>query len=350
MGAKRKTNKRLKTGRFGLGALWAVATGVVVLGGLAGVFWRMHPRASTYDGPVEHISTGLIDEYASLIFIAQHEGYFKANGLDVATTQFSSGPEALSALFAGKVDTAMASDFAGVSNSFHNEDIRILATVCTSETFFMVGHTGQHIATPADLKGKTIGITHKTVGEFYLGQYLTFNNLSFNDVHTIDLPQAGLIDALAAGKIDAAVLFEPNAYRAKQRLNNQAFSWSVQSGQNIYSLLYGGGRIIREHPEALKRYMQALAKAEDFVRNHNAQARQIIAQRLHYSHDYINYIWPRFTFALSLDQELLLNMDDEARWAIENRLTDTAHPPDYLHLIYFDALQAAEPEAITIIR
>ena len=43
-------------------------------------------------------------------------------------------------------------------------------------------------------------------------------------------------------------------------------------------------------------------------------------------------------------------MEDEARWAIENHLTDATKTPNYFRLIYFDALQAVNPEAITVVR
>lgn len=323
----------------------------------AGVVWltrnnkpQPQPQPQPYAGPVAHVSTGVVGEYASLILIAQHQGYFKSHGLDVAIKEYPSGPASLSALLQGKVDMAMASDFAGVSDSFNGQDLKILANMSTSQAFYMVGLKNHGISQVGDLKGKRIGITRGTVGEYYLGQFLTFNKLPLQDVTLVNMPQANLVQAAAQGKVDAAVLFEPNAYLATKALGSNAVRWSVQSGQSIYSLLYSTGDFTRQQPQVIRRYLQATLMAETFISQHPARARQIIAGQLGYTQAYIDYIWPRFTFSMSLDEGLLINMNDEARWAIENHVTTAAAPPNYFNLIYFNGLQAVKPEGITIIR
>jgi NitT/TauT family transport system substrate-binding protein len=330
-----------------------LALGVVGLAGVLGA-WGLWLQARgtqpTYVGPVEHISTGLIGEYAALVFIAEDQGYFREAGLNVTIKEYPSGPAAVADLLAGKLDTAMGSDFAGVRNSFAGEDLRILATMSKSEAFDMISRRDHGIQTIADLKGKRIGVTRKTVGEFYLGQFLTFNNLGASEVTVVDLTQEKLVEALQNGQVDAAVLFEPNAYQAKSRLGAQAVRWSVQSDQNIYSLLYSTSKLTTQRPQAIERYLRAVVRAERFVAGHDAQARMIIARRLNYDDDYLDYIWPKFNFTVSLDQELLLNMDDEARWVIENQLTASHKPPNYLRLMYLPGLEAVKPEGVTIIR
>ena len=55
-----------------------------------------------------------------------------------------------------------------------------------------------------------------------------------------------------------------------------------------------------------------------------------------------------FQFRLSLDQPILVSLEDEARWAIRNKLTDVTKVPNYLDYIYTDALKAVKPGAVTI--
>jgi hypothetical protein len=54
-------------------------------------------------------------------------------------------------------------------------------------------------------------------------------------------------------------------------------------------------------------------------------------------------------YELALDQNLLLTMEDEARWLIQNRLTDRTQVPNYLDYIYPEALREVNPKAVRMI-
>ena len=43
-------------------------------------------------------------------------------------------------------------------------------------------------------------------------------------------------------------------------------------------------------------------------------------------------------------------MEDQAKWRIENDLTDATGAPDYLSYIYTDALEEVEPDAVPIFK
>ncbi len=58
--------------------------------------------------------------------------------------------------------------------------------------------------------------------------------------------------------------------------------------------------------------------------------------------------WDEGRYGLFLDQSILVSLEDEARWAIENKLTRASRIPNYLNFIYTDALLAVKPNAVTI--
>jgi NitT/TauT family transport system substrate-binding protein len=57
---------------------------------------------------------------------------------------------------------------------------------------------------------------------------------------------------------------------------------------------------------------------------------------------------PTIEYKLTLEQALLIAMEDEARWHIENQYTETKEVPNYLDQIYFDALESVNPDAVGI--
>jgi len=64
--------------------------------------------------------------------------------------------------------------------------------------------------------------------------------------------------------------------------------------------------------------------------------------------DYIKYVWSANDFSVSLDQAMIITMEDEARWAIKIKLTDQTKIPNYLNFIYFNALEKVKKDAVTI--
>jgi NitT/TauT family transport system substrate-binding protein len=333
---------------FGLTTPFIIFIALSVIAG-----WVLFSKKSglpKYNGPVEKVSTGVVGEYSSLSIIAQEQGYFKANGLDVKLVNYESGPPAVADVLAGKIDTATAAEFVGVSNSFNNKDLRILATQGRTNSFFLVVRTDHGIRETSDLKGKRIGVTGKSAGEFYLGQYLILNQISTKDITIVKQTPTELVDSLTQGKLDAIITFDPHISQAKRQLKNNVSVWQLQGEQRLSTMLYGTSGLTKQRPEVIERYLRALVQAENYVRLHNDDARNIVGEYLHYDEPYMTTVWSHISFDVSLDQDLLITMEDQARWSIENKLTTATTIPDFLNYIYFDGLEAVKPDGITIIR
>ncbi len=57
-----------------------------------------------------------------------------------------------------------------------------------------------------------------------------------------------------------------------------------------------------------------------------------------------------FSYHVSLDQTLLITLEDETRWAMKNKLTDKTAMPNYADYIHVDSLMAVKPEAVKLKR
>jgi NitT/TauT family transport system substrate-binding protein len=51
-----------------------------------------------------------------------------------------------------------------------------------------------------------------------------------------------------------------------------------------------------------------------------------------------------------LDQALLTLLEDEGRWAIQNRLVEAKKVPNYLNYLHLDGLGKINPNFVTVIR
>lgn len=299
--------------------------------------------------PLDNLRVGNIGEFSIFDMFAQEKGYFKKNGLNVEIIHFASGPPSVNALLAGQIDIAVAADFVGVRNIFINNNLRILTQASRHKVWYMLSRKDKGIHDISDLKGKKIGVTRKGAGEFYLAQFLSFNHLSLKDVTLVDLSRDEMIQKFENGQLETIVIFDPYAYTIKNKFGDNAISWSVQGDRETFALVYATNSFIKSHPDVINRYLLSLIQAEQLFNSNPQFGQNFIAQSLHYDPQYIRYMWPSFKFTQTLDQELLLAMEDQARFVIHNNLTDTKKVPNYLDYIYFDGLEKIDPERISII-
>ena len=96
--------------------------------------------------------------------------------------------------------------------------------------------------------------------------------------------------------------------------------------------------------------MFALVEAEKFMRQNPAEAQQIVADVSGMDREALQRQWPDNTFRVTLDQSLLLALEDESRWAIKGGLTKETKVPNYLDFIYLDGLASVKPKAVKILR
>lgn len=328
--------------------IYFIVLGILVIV-IFGYIFSSHLQTKKQSIPLAKVRVGNVGEYSIFNLIAQDQGFFKQNGLDAEIKEYSSGPASIAGLLAREVDINVAADFVGVKNIFNNSDIRILAGLNQHRVFQLAARKDFGITTPEDLKSKKIGVTKNSAGEYFTGNFLIANGLKLSDVTLVDLTPADMLTHLEDGSIDALSVFEPNIYKLKETSTHPLTIWEIQGDQNINALSYSTKTFIDANPDIVERYIKSLVMAEDYYKAHVEEVKDFVAQKLHYEKAYVDYSWPRFTHEIGLSQDILLNMEAEARWVIANKLTTETKVPNYLDYIYFDALQKVKPYAITII-
>lgn len=300
---------------------------------------------------VEKITLGAYSgDTTTLVWIAENQGYFLDNGLEVIIKEYEAGKLATDALINGDVDIATAAEFVLVSESFNHDELRVLGSIATARVNELIARQDHGIQSPLDLKGKKIGATLGSAGEFFLGRFLLFNHISFQDVTVVDLNPSEIVDSIKKGNIDAALTWDPNIYQIKKQLGENGINWPGQSGQDMYFILIAKDTWIENNSSAIIKFLKAIAQAEEFVKENEEAAQLIIEDHFDLEPEYCEYIWPKHSFVLTFPQALLIAMEDEARWRIENNLTEQTTIPNYLNFFYFDGIEGVKPEAISVIR
>jgi NitT/TauT family transport system substrate-binding protein len=303
-----------------------------------------------YTGPVEKITLGVVAvESSSLVYIADALGMFKDHGLDVTFIDFPDGVKASDDLLKNRLDAAAVSDFIFVTRSFNRNDLRIFGSIFRGDTFEVIARKDCGITKPADLKGRRIGLTRGTVLDFFMDTFLSVHGITTGSVMLVDLMPSEIPAAISSGAVDAVYAWEPYAGQIRNNLGSNAVTWPGQSGQSYQFVLMAKEEFIKERPNAVERLLKALLEAEKYGSEHSADAQNIIASRRGYDPALLQSVWKRSDFRVRLDQDLVILMEDEAKWAMRRRLTEKKDMPNYLRFIHWESLERIKPEAVRII-
>ncbi len=153
------------------------------------------------------------------IFIAQQNGYFTEQGIEVETIPVKSPQERDVFIQTGQADGVLT-DLMGVG--LLNKDTAKVKAVYTARRpfpdaplFRFLASPGADITTPVDLKGVPIGISNNTIIEYLTDRILAAEGLKPEEIAKIEIGAITVrFEQLMNGNIKAAVLPDPLAQGA----------------------------------------------------------------------------------------------------------------------------------------
>lgn len=338
---------KIKLGKRSVTVLFATA---IVLSLVLSSFLYLN-LVKPYDGPMESISIGAtLLESSGPLFVAKEQNFFAENGLDVAIKYYDVGLNAVNDQLAGKVDIALSAEYILVGKALTNQRLQTIASIAKTEFASIVARKDHSIENIFDLYGKKIGVVRGTVMEYYLGQFLELNGMNISDVNLINITLANSAKVLINGDVDAVISFPPYIENAEQQLGNNIIVWPGQSIQYLYGLVTCTNDWIIQHPEIVNRFLKTISQTEDYMKQHPTESQAIVQKTMNFTQEYMDKVWARNEFSLSLDQSLVSAMENEARWMINNNLTSQTMVPDFIDYIYFNGLTTVDPDSVNIIR
>ena len=302
-------------------------------------------------GPPEKITIAYVTNIGGvLVHIAFAKDYFKEEGLDAVPQPHAFGKPALQAVIGGKADLATVADTPFMFAVMDNRKITTLAAILTSrrnEAIVVRGDRG--ITKPSDLKRKTIGVALGTASDFFTEIFLIAHGIDRKQVTIIDLKPDEMVAALSAGKVDAVSTWNPVLTQLQKDMGNKALTFYGGTLYTEYFCLAAGQDFVREHPETVRKILRALIKAETFANNNPEESRRLVAAFIKTDKAALDELWDAYIFRVTLDQGLIVDLEEQTRWAMKYRLTARRDMPNYLDFIYVDGLLALKQDAVRII-
>ena len=223
------------------------------------------------------------------LYIAQAEGLFARAGLHVTIKPVVSAQAVIPAMLHGSVDvdgggyvTYILAQAKGITK------MRILAAgfALGPHVNEIIARAGEHIQTPADLKGKTIAVNVLgNIGADLVYTSLASYGITPSQVHMVAMPFPAMPAALAAGKIDAAYETEPFVTEAVQKYGVQEVA-DMDSGATQDFPLTGYGVLASwaaKYPRTAAAFTKAIQQGNAIAATNLAVLQQVLAKALHLS-------------------------------------------------------------------
>ena len=148
------------------------------------------------------------------LYIARDKGFFKQNGVDVDLIVMEDPKERFPTLMADRIQMIASTVDTALLYMKKTTDFQYVVAIDDSN-----GGDGivakKEITSIADLKGKHVAVDEGSVSDFYLNVLLTKAGMKESELQTVNMTAADAGGAFVAGRVDAAVTWEPWLSRGK---------------------------------------------------------------------------------------------------------------------------------------
>jgi ABC-type nitrate/sulfonate/bicarbonate transport system substrate-binding protein len=207
------------------------------------------------------------------VFVADSQGFFAGEGLDVTVRPFASGAEATEGFRSGAAEFLVASDVPLIYLLVGGDTAMLAQFSANPDMLLVMGPKG--LAGAAELKGKKIGLVTKSASEYLLNNYLRRAGLTLADVERVHLAPFDQVPALVRGDVYALSSWKPFDMKIKE-IGGEKFTVATWNGRENYVLFSGivGKRdYIARNPETTQKLVRALAQASKWLVTTDAKTR-----------------------------------------------------------------------------
>lgn len=232
----------------------------------------------TEDG-LTKVTLGMVPWPAfELFYLADEEGIFEKNGLDVEIQEFSSTTDNSTAFVGGQLDFSTYASSESIPPFAEGADFKIVLLADKSN-----GCEGlvanSKIKNVKDLKGKTVATQYCSVDHLLLLTLLKENGMKIDDINMVDMSIESAGNTFMSGKCDAACIWDPYFSQAKDNGGNVLYS-TADNPDIISDVLAASSDMIKNNPDVVQAMVKSYYEAADYWREHTDEASEFMASKL----------------------------------------------------------------------
>ena len=222
-----------------------------------------------------------------LIYLADRLGYFEGTSTRPNYVGKVSAPQIIPLVGTGDIHFGARMVPLVISAIAAGADMQVIAA--GSKTLQEAPHMkyfvrkDSGIRNPKDLEGKTIGFnSFGACAEFVTKTFLREHGVDVSKVNFLVVPDNQNEQAVVGRNVDLAIIHPPHSggAEANDELLRLWSDYDLDRGLGGMSPYSVNGKFAREHPQAVRDVVTAIAKAGNWVNAHPLESRQYTAERL----------------------------------------------------------------------
>lgn len=264
------------------------------------------------------VMTSNIDHEIALI--AEDQGFYKENGLDVTITEYAAGINTVDAITTDQLDIGFVADYAGVNrigNTSKDTDLRFFANFASSaQTDLYVNP--KTISVLSDLKGKNFITQPGTVWDYWTGLTIQKAGLTSDDVNLVQVSSAaeGLAVAQSGGG-DAYWASGANAQKLEEA------GWKAILSQEelnavTYQFYLATESYLEKNEETVESFLKATQETIDYIEDNSDEAAAFLNQKVGIEKSIFLAYLKAYDLGIGFSQDALDDLNSINDWAYQN--------------------------------
>jgi NitT/TauT family transport system substrate-binding protein len=222
---------------------------------------------------------------ASQGYYAQAKGFYKKVGLNVEILTINEGASVAAGVAGGTADIGQ-SNLSSLCSA-HERGLPFVAIagsnmyVSTTHQSELVVATNAPFRTAKDLDGKTIAVAGlKNVQEVSFKKWMDVSGGDPASVKMVEIPFAATVEAVTTGRVDAAMMAEPQLSGALQSKRVRILSTPMDSigKQWIIGTWFTTKAYAKAHPDVIKAFATAMQMSADWANHNQAESGKLLEQ------------------------------------------------------------------------
>ncbi|ARP96347.1 ABC transporter substrate-binding protein [Bordetella genomosp. 13] len=230
-----------------------------------------------------------------LVYLADDLGYFEGTQTRPKYIGKIAAPQIIPLTSIGEIDFGSRMVPLVISAVAAGGDIKVVAAGnktlrdAPHMKYFVRKDSG--ISTPKDLEGRTVGFnSFGACAEFVTKTWLRQQGVDVKKINFVVIPDDQAEQTLATGNTDLAIIHAPFSGRADQAgtLTRLWSDYDLDGGLGGMQPYSAHGKFIREHPQAVRDVVTAIARAANWVNANPEEARKLVSKRINLQLEYVD--------------------------------------------------------------